>query len=245
MSPSIESRENRNGASEVKFLVSAAVAAQLRDWVCPRLARDCNTPDGSDTYRISSLYFDTLSFDVCKRNGSYGRAKFRIRRYGNSEQVFLERKLRTKKMLTKRRTLVSIDTLSKLAEPVARRDWPGFWFHRRLLRRGLLPACEVSYTRLARVAMTQAGPIRFTLDEQLRGSACEGLSFSTGRGELLLPGQAVVEMKFCGSLPALFKNAIEEFALNVQRFSKYRHAATTLGIAPTEESSVTKAEVYA
>jgi hypothetical protein len=42
MSPSIDVRENREFASEIKFLVSPALAEQIRDWARARLAPDPN-----------------------------------------------------------------------------------------------------------------------------------------------------------------------------------------------------------
>ena len=38
-------------------------------------------PARPGTSTLSSLYLDTPTFDVLRRNGSYGRAKYRIRRY--------------------------------------------------------------------------------------------------------------------------------------------------------------------
>ena len=57
-----------------------------------------------DEYRITSLYFDTAAFDVLHARGSFGRSKYRVRRYGASEVVYLERKLRKPGLLHKRRT---------------------------------------------------------------------------------------------------------------------------------------------
>ena len=47
--------------------------------------------------------------------GWYGRSKFRIRRYGFSDIIFLERKFRTERLLAKRRTTVSVLDLDRLA----------------------------------------------------------------------------------------------------------------------------------
>src|SRR5262245_27025776 len=97
MSPSTATRERREFASEIKFLISPELADQVRRW-----ARNALSPDphaggqAGDVYRITSLYFDTKSFDVFHHNSSFGRSKYRIRRYGNGEIAFLERKLKTK-----------------------------------------------------------------------------------------------------------------------------------------------------
>ena len=93
MSPSTDMRENRELASEIKFLVSPELAAQIRDWAGGRLLADRHGAGlAGDAYQIMSLYFDTQRMDVFQRNGSFGRSKYRIRRYGLDEVVFLERK---------------------------------------------------------------------------------------------------------------------------------------------------------
>ena len=70
-------------------------------------------PDG-DEYLTTSLYFDTEHFHVFQRRGSFGRSKYRIRRYGEADAAFLERKLREPTILAKRRTLVPLSGLEQL-----------------------------------------------------------------------------------------------------------------------------------
>jgi hypothetical protein len=186
MSPSTDQRENREFASEIKFLVTPQIAAQIRDWARGRLVSDPNASDESgDGYQITSLYFDTEQFDVFHRKGSFGRSKYRIRRYGQTDMVFLERKLKTQGLLTKRRSIIKLDELERLAAESPERGWPGFWFHRRFLARRLEPVCKISYHRAARVAMTGHGPIRLTLDENLRALPVTGLGFGEDEGRLL------------------------------------------------------------
>ncbi len=233
MSPSINSRENREFASEVKFLVAPALGEQIRGWARTQLSPDPYAGgDAGDGYAITSLYFDTAEFDVFHRRGSYGRSKFRIRRYGRGEVIFLERKLRTRGLLTKRRSTVKLDELERLSEPEAVRDWAGYWFHRRLLARGLNPVCQISYRRTARVAMTAYGPIRLTLDDNLCALPLAGMRFSNETGAPLMNDQIILELKFRYGMPAMFKYLVEEFALVPVAFSKYRFAATALRLAP-------------
>lgn len=224
-------RENREFASEIKFLISPVLAEIIRDWARARLAPDPNAGGAAgDMYPINSLYFDTEQSDVFHRRGSYGRSKYRIRRYGQGEVAFLERKLRTRRLLSKRRSIVKLDELDRLAHTDSERGWPGCWFHRRLLARSLGPVCQISYLRTARVAMTPYGPIRLTLDENLRARPAGGLWFSDQEGALILENQIVLELKFRYEMPVLFKNLIEEFVLNSRPFSKYRLAAAALGL---------------
>jgi hypothetical protein len=240
MSPSIDTHENREFASEIKFLVGLAIAEQIRDWVRARLVPDPNASKDSDAYQITSLYFDTEQFDVFHRNGSFGRSKYRIRRYGQSEVAFLERKLKTRGLLTKRRSLVRLGELERLADAESERSWAGHWFHRRILARQLKPVCQISYRRTARVAMTNQGPIRATLDENFRAARTDRLQFNHQGGTLFLEGQAILELKYRFEMPVLFKLLVEEFALQPQPLSKYRLGAATLGLVTAPPAEVTK-----
>jgi hypothetical protein len=154
--------------------------------------------------------------------------------------AYLERKLKTRGLLTKRRSLVKLDELERLSDVDPVRDWAGYWFHRRLLARGLGPVCQISYARTARVAMTHNGPIRLTLDDNLRAVPADRLSFCDQTGEIILEHRIVLELKFRYEMPVLFKNLVEEFALNPQPFSKYRLAAAALGLVANPISNTSE-----
>ena len=81
MSPSIHSRESRQAAFELKFLVPPAAADEVRFWAFDHLIPDAHADIGIlGRYTISSLYFDTPDFAVFHKLGSFGRAKYRVRR---------------------------------------------------------------------------------------------------------------------------------------------------------------------
>ena len=231
MSPSTETRDNRGFAAEIKYLLTPARADQIREWARAHVGADPNAGgEMGDSYRITSIYFDTANFDVFHRNGSFKRAKYRIRRYDLGEIAFLERKLRTRKMLSKRRSIIAIDELDRLSDGEPESGWPGYWFHRRILARGLRPICQISYDRTARVSMTSCGPIRLTVDRNLRVLPLDGIAFDGARvGTPLLQEHHILELKFIRHMPAKFKSLVEEFALNAQPLSKYRLAVTALG----------------
>jgi hypothetical protein len=229
MSPSLQTRENRARAWEIKFLVNPALAEQIRGWARSRLMSDPNGRGAHrDSYQISSLYFDTEQLDVFHRRGSFGRGKYRIRRYGESDWVFLERKLRTRQQLTKRRVMVELGDLEQLGETAPQDDWAGYWFYRRLRLRQLGPVCQVTYHRTARIALTQYGPIRLTLDSHLRARPADSPWFSAAGGMAFCGDQVILELKFRQAMPVLFKCLVEEFVLNPKRISKYRLAAVAL-----------------
>jgi hypothetical protein len=241
MSPSTDSRENREFASEIKFLIRPERAEQVRLWARARLQADPHAGgEAGDGYRITSLYFDTDEFDVFHRRGSFGRSKYRIRRYGQSDLVFLERKLKTRGLLTKRRSVVGLAQLNNLSDDVVGRGGAGFWFQRRVAARALKPVCQISYQRTARVAMTEYGPMRLTLDDNLRALPAVGLRFSEDEGQLILKDRLILELKFRHGMPGLFKYLVEEFALTPKPFSKYRLAAAELGLVAAASSEVPK-----
>lgn len=218
-------------ASEIKFVVDAATADEIRTWARHHLEPD---PHGggasSDVYETTTLYFDTVSRDVFHRRGSNGRAKYRIRRYGSGDVVFLERKLRTSNSLTKRRTLVAPADLARIGDVTAASpDWPGRWFERRLNVRGQGPVCQIFYRRTARGTSTETGLARLTLDESLHATEIDAVGFDPRRGTPILDGRQILEMKFRTAMPVLFKRLIEELALAPATVSKYRLGMAALG----------------
>jgi hypothetical protein len=222
---------NGGYTSEIKFVVTAATGRDIAAWVREHLTADVHGggPYG-DEYHVTSLYFDTGAADVFHRRGSYGRSKYRIRRYGQEQTVFLERKLRTATLLAKRRTRVGLDTLEELVGRYADPGDPARWFARRLRLRRLAPVCQVSYRRIARHAETPAGPARLTLDGALQAAANSACGFSEREGTALLDGDLILEIKYRSHIPAAFKQLVEQFRLNPRPASKYRIAAKNLGV---------------
>ncbi len=225
-------------ATEIKFVVSPAVAEKIHAWTISRLAAD---PHGGgatkDAYQITSLYFDTDAFDTFYRRGSFGRSKYRIRRYGQNAIAFLERKLKNRDLLKKRRTIIKLDELGRLENAQSNHGWPGAWFHQRILARQLKPICEISYQRIARIATTDFGAARLTLDREIRALPTRALVFNGAHdGEPLSQDRVILEMKFHFQMPVVFKQLVEEFALNPQPISKYRLAAVALKLVPTPET---------
>ena len=232
-SPSIM-RENRELACELKFLITPDVAAGVRDWARHKLLPDpYGNGNAHDEYKITSLYFETELFDVYNRKGSFGRSKYRIRRYGGEETVYLERKLKTNGLVAKRRSPSVTREIRRLSEMQPDPKWLGSWYHKRVLLRGLKPICQISYERTARVASTPSGPVRLTLDENLRAIPAREYVFQPDSDCLrVAPANVVMEMKFRGDTPVIFKELIEKFALNPKKMSKYRLAAVALGLVP-------------
>ena len=223
--------EHNGYTAEIKFLVTEATGIRIREWARDRLTADPHgTGPHADEYRVSTLYLDTRSHDVFHRRGSYGRSKYRVRRYGDEQRVFLERKLRTSSRLAKRRTDIPLEELP-LLKALETGDGHTKWFRSRVLVRQLEPVCRVSYLRTARFAETSAGRMRMTLDYSLTASTADGFTLDGVGPATLLPGQMILELKFRDAMPAVFRELADHFALVPGRSSKYRVAADTLGIA--------------
>jgi hypothetical protein len=229
-------RETRAFASEIKFLIQPAIAPRLVEWARRHLEAD---PHGQgpfgDEYDTTTLYFDTPRLDVFHRRGSFGRAKYRVRRYGPSEQVFLERKLRKPGgVLSKRRTMLPLAALADLAGGQSGGPPDAEWFRRRLLLRSLAPVCQVSYHRTARQVETSDGPARLTLDSRLRAVAIDTTAFTAAPGVPFGGERLILELKYRRQLPAIFRRLVEELALRTETASKYRLGMTALGYVPAE-----------
>jgi len=225
-------RETRDSAREVKFLVTPEVAAAILEWSRSRLAADpYASGESGDEYLTTSLYFDTDDFAVYRRRGSYKRSKLRIRRYGTADVVFLERKLRTARLLSKRRTTVPLDDLPRLASGSFDATWGGHWFEKRVAARKLHPVCQVAYRRHARVGTGLYGPMRLTFDDCIVALPCDDFTFSPEAGLPVLSMHAIVEMKYRVEPPAVLRHLIEEFKLEPAGVSKYRLAMDTLAAA--------------
>jgi len=231
---STEIRENRAFVAEIKFSVPPDRVDDLRQWARARLSPD---PHGSgpfgDTYRTTSLYFDTVDFDVFYRRGSYGRSKYRVRRYGDARGLFFERKLKTRDHVSKRRSIVDFNELPRLAGADTKKGWAGHWFHRRILARDLGVVCQVQYERTALVHANGHGPLRMTLDRNVRALATGDLAFRSLDGEPSLTGNTgILELKFYHALPPVFEEMLAKFSLTAGPISKYRTAIHHLQLAP-------------
>jgi hypothetical protein len=239
-------REQRAFAAEMKFVVPIQATEGIRQWARERMRPDPHVEDGVDTYRTASLYLDNDRMDVFHRRGSNGRSKYRIRRYGDSPEIFLERKLKTRGWVNKRRVLVPVAEVEHVRMEGLWSGWSGRWFARRITLRGLQPRCEIRYQRMACVADGPHGAVRLTLDTTLRARLTHGYDF--GQEADLKPvidaDRAILELKYRVAPPALFKELMEHFGLLPAAFSKYRTAMGVLaGLEGDFGEDATGAEV--
>ena len=220
------------GAFELKFHLHECQVEPVIRWARERIAPDPHA--GADgTYRIHSLYLDTSALDVYRRSPGFRGSKYRIRRYGEETLVYLERKSKSRGWVRKQRTAVPEAELAWLNGTEAGEDWSGGWFRERLQSLALAPQSQVAYRRLACLGEAEGAPIRLTLDRELRCAPAEALAPFTGDDALLTAAEGtVLELKFRGGLPLLFKELVRDFALSPTAASKYRRSIELCGLDP-------------
>ena len=111
--------------------------------------------------------------------------------------------------------------------------WSGLWFQQRLEARRLQPTCQITYQRVARVVTTFDGPARLTVDRAVVARPARAAEFlpEGAQGTAVLNGDAIVEIKFLGQPPAMFRELVETFALEPFTISKYRLSIEALSRA--------------
>jgi hypothetical protein len=224
-SPSLQSAANLElPAYEMKYILTEQQAreieARLRDTLVVDAHDDSARGDG---YEITTLYTDTEWFDVYYHEKPFRRHKYRLRRYGLAPHIFLERRSRWRDRIKKRRNTILAEELPWFSRGASTPDWAGGWFHRCLLEGNLHPVCRVAYHRVAYISHDAAGAMRLTFDRSLRGCPTEDWVVEPfANGLQILAGKVICEVKFCGTMPPLFKSIVHDFRLHATRISKYR-----------------------
>lgn len=222
-------------AFELKFHVNDAAAAFVEAWARKHLLPDRHGDDGS--YRITSIYSDTPQFDVYHRSAGFKKRKFRARRYGESELVFLERKTKDGDRVRKKRVQIGMQELSRLADAEIDPEWSAAWFHRRIVTRDLRPVVCVSYLRTAFFGDVGTQPIRLTLDRQLRGARSHEWRLDMPvQSHPLLDGGAILELKFHLAMPDLLRELLPHLPTQSARVSKYRRSVVLCGLEGLSDS---------
>jgi len=239
VSPSLRSAQANLPAFEMKFVVDSSGAAALEAWAARHLTLDPHADPALDNrYRITTLYFDTPTFDVARRTAGYERDKHRIRRYGNDCLIHLERKTKSDGTSTKFRTTLSD---ANLDEPPA--AWAPAWFLAETTERNLAPTALITYERTAFLGVAASGSIRLTFDRNACGIAAGGYRCDPpNAGTPLLGDRVIVEMKYLDVLPALFKDGIAAHRLVPAGLSKYRRFAAAAGLLPAADLTMDSEE---
>lgn len=225
----------RNGiAFELKFELAREQVLRLKDWASRNLRPDPHGDEGC--YRVTSVYCDTPEFDVFHRHEGYRRSKLRLRRYDAAPFVFLERKQRNGDKVKKRRVEIAPEELPQLASYMAGTipptGWEAGWFLEKALKKRFSPVCRVGYNRTAFFGTAGGQGVRLTIDENMVGVPAQGWDAQPlHEGHELLPGSALLELKFQDSIPQLFRELLPELPVQTARVSKYRRCVQVCGLA--------------
>lgn len=232
-SPSLDVGRAVHAAHEMKFLLDAAKAAELEQLLQSSLTLDPHADlEQGNSYSLTTLYCDTPDLAVFHRRGRYRLFKFRLRRYGASGRIYLERKSKRRLEVRKRRAVIGLGEIERFREVPNGHGWAGAWYHSQLIRNRFQPVCLLHYNRVAYFAPGEHGALRLTFDRNIAGSLVDTWTFESPAQLRLFPDKVVCELKYRGPLPALFKSAIESLQLLQVGVSKYRALLIAAGIAP-------------
>ncbi len=102
-------------AYEVKCVVSAGMAADLENALRGSMTADPFSARETDGhYRITTLSTDTPAWDCFHRQPGYAKRKYRLRRYGSEQTIYLEQKTRRGHRVSKRRVATTEPELHQL-----------------------------------------------------------------------------------------------------------------------------------
>lgn len=215
---------------EVKFAVNYADAYLLSSRLSKVFTHDAHA-GANNTYRVTSLYFDTPYDDalVEKIEGMKKREKFRIRFYGAEPQFLsLEKKLKNTGLCGKRSARLSVAQVERLLAGdygflIEEGDPLLSEFYSKLQGKLLAPRSIVSYEREA--FTYRPGNVRITIDRDLRCSVgahgWQGFPFKNDALAPVNPGTAVVEVKYDGYLPDIVKDLVHIPNRMATAYSKY------------------------
>jgi hypothetical protein len=232
-------RSGAGDAFEIKFELGQNDVQRMKAWARRNLNPDPNGVDGA--YQVTSVYCDTADFDVFHRSDGYRGSKLRMRRYGDADFVYLERKIRRGDRVRKRRVEVAPGDVPRLADFAGGltppENWPAGWFLRQALKKRVSPTCRVGYRRTAFFGMSDHQVVRLTIDENLVGVPAKGWeALPLKDGLPLLAGRSLLELKFHEVMPSLFRNLLPDLPIQTGRVSKYRRCVRLCGLA--EERNV-------
>lgn len=217
---------------EMKFRLDATLADQVTEWARDHLGIDsnCVTATG-DTYHINTLYLDNAELDLLHATGRIGRTKHRIRRYADEQTLWLETKRKKRMVVKKNRATVHELDFSADRSTCPQDPWCGDWFLDRIRRKGLQPVVQIAYRRFARTSVINGQNVRLTIDDSMTAATANGWTVPSTTNfvpHVEFGDCKVLELKFNGPTPPIFKDLLRTFAIPASGFSKYRNAMQAL-----------------
>ena len=221
VSPSLQT--DGKWAKEVKFSITQHQAETILNWAASRMELDVNSRSSDGSYQISTLYLDTPNLNVYNKSKGYRVSKYRVRRYGASDLIFLEQKRKRGCQVTKKRVQANQELLCALASTEEIQYEPTKWFIDSVKQLNLGPASLISYTRTAFNTLVGGEALRLTLDHQIKARPCGDWKVEPViQGLEVSPDHWVLEIKFPDLVPPFFQSLLMEQKLVQSGFSKYR-----------------------
>lgn len=235
-SPALHSGGSSGNAFEVKCVMDETTAEAIEAMLSGSMTLDPHAA-ANGCYRITTLATDTADLCTFHRRPQFSGIKFRIRRYGDEASVYLEQKQRRGNRVRKRRSRVALPLPLDFDRRRGSEDAPDAWFWSEISSRSLRPVCLSSCERRAWFAFGEFGPLRLTLDRQLRAMLISDWNMELTENLPPLLDRVICEFKFSESMPVLFRQAVQEFQLSLGGFSKFRTCVSLLtGLAISQKS---------
>ena len=215
---------------EVKYFVATKTVPGLLEELGAYTSVDAHA-DPRHGYEVFSVYWDTanLSFFWEKIEGVKSRRKVRFRRYGDSDEVYIEVKQRDDRTLRKRRLKWPLDRVVQVFGRGRGVDWDALGDEpvaREVAvmvdRLALRPTMGVSYRR--RALFGRFDPeLRVTVDSRLMYQpAPVDLARPFHAGSYILdPRVSVLEIKYDNRVPLWLTKFVCRHGLKIVRMSKY------------------------
>lgn len=211
---------------EWKYEINYSDMLTLRMRLSAIMQTDRHATDG--TYKIRSLYFDTLSDKALREkiDGVNEREKFRIRFYNmDTSFISLEKKSKLNGLCLKESCVISADEAQRIV--TGDLDWMigcdrplCMELYSKMQSQGLLPKTIVDYTR--EPFIYPPGNVRVTIDYHIRTGYFitdflnpETITIPAGESPIIL------EIKWDEYLPDIIKDAVSIPNRRVYAFSKY------------------------
>ena len=211
---------------ELKHGISYSDMLALRGRLAAVMRRDRHA--GGVSYRIRSLYFDSVSDKALleKINGVNMREKFRIRYYnGDTGFIQLEKKSKINSLTSKQQARVTAEEARMIvAGDVEWMKSSEYDLVRELYAKmkseGLRPRAIVDYTREPFVYAP--GNVRVTLDYDIRSGLNSTDFLSPEVPTVPVGGQTcILEIKWDEYLPDIIRAAVQLGSARAESFSKY------------------------
>jgi len=218
---------------EIKYLIGRDEADAFAGELAHRMDLDGHCP-GGESYRISSIYFDTEDRQLIRHSLSHPlyKEKLRMRAYGESKQdgdlVFLEIKKKFDGVIGKRRATMTLRQAEGFVDTGLKPKLEGYMNNQVaeeiayfLMRHAVRASAYIGYLRLAFSGSKDFG-LRVTFDRDIVARRGEASLRRPPLGERIIRAdQVLMEVKFSSSVPLWLAGMLSDAGFYRQGFSKY------------------------